>query len=86
MSTYQEAMIDAAQEFHAHEMNVSDSRLERFTDKVEAILDLPLPQGLDGDETEDGFCLDCAHDAFCAGQSPRQYADSVRAKPQYRSR
>lgn len=77
-------LIEAWQEFHAHEMDIDASPWERWVDKVEALLDLPLPQGLDGDEEEDGYSLDGANDAFCAGQTPRQYADTVRANPLFR--
>lgn len=80
MSDYQQAQIEAAQEFYANEMNVGASKWERWAEKVEAILDLPYPVGLDEDENVAGYSLDDAHDAFCAGKTPRQYANDVRAK------
>lgn len=85
MSTYQDALIEAAQGFHDHEMDVGgDARWERWLDKVVAILDLPIDRGLDGDEDEDGYCLDFALEACEAGTTPKAYAEHVRSKPQFR--
>lgn len=85
MSDYQTALIEAAQNFHDHEMNVrEDGRWERWADKVETLLGLPTMPGLDGNENEDGYCVDYAVDAYEAGVSAKDYAASVRAKPQFR--
>lgn len=74
--------IEAMVEFHAHEMNVGATRFERWAEKVEAILDLPHPVGLDEDEHVAGYSIDGAGDAFFAGKTPRQYADEVRERRQ----
>ncbi len=84
MTDYQTALIEAAQDFHDHEMNVGgDARWERWNDKVVALLNLPIGPGLDGDEDEDGFCMDLAYDAFLAGVSAKDHAASIKAKPQF---
>jgi hypothetical protein len=86
MSAYQDALIESAQDFHNHEMNVGgDSRWERWHDKVCGILVLPLARGLDGDQDEDGYCMDFAYDAFRAGVSATEYAETVRYRQQFRA-
>ena len=34
---------------------------------------------LDGNQETDGYCLDLAHDAFCAGKTPTEYVASIKA-------
>lgn len=81
MSEYQQALIEAAQEFHAHEMDVGrDSRWARWCDKVERGLGLDPMPGLDGDEEVEGYSLDGAVDAYDAGMSVADYVAQVRAK------
>ena len=42
--------------------------------------------GLDGDETENGYSLDGAYDAYSAGRSAAQYAATVKARPNFAAR
>lgn len=53
-----------------------------WIDKAEAIarklgIGRDEPGNLDGDQTEDGFSLDYAYDAFRDGRSPACYVDSI---------
>lgn len=75
-----EHMIEAWQEFHAHEMDVGATKFERFADKVEKLLGLDPMPGLDGHEDVDGYSLDGAVDAMTAGMTPKEYAESVKRK------
>lgn len=91
MSDYQSAQIEAAEELRAHEFagdTPYERRLFKFFRAVEKALGLvTYPNGaggIDGDEDEDGYCLDLAMDAFDAGQTVQQYAANVRAKPQFK--
>jgi hypothetical protein len=65
---------EMALEFHRNEMNLGPSQFERWAARVEKI----VGHDLDGDQTEDGYSLDGASDAFDAGMSPAQYADTIR--------
>lgn len=64
---------------HAYEMgeeSPSEKRWYAFCREAEKLLGFDL----DGTESEDGYSLDFAHDAFQAGKSPAEYAAGVRAK------
>lgn len=52
----------------------------RWVRRVESL----LGHSLDGNEREDGYSLDYAHDAFCAGDSPEAYVAEVSSHPNYR--
>jgi hypothetical protein len=47
---------------------------QRWVKQVEKLLHI---RSLDGNQEEDGYSLDFAHDAFERELSPKQYADSV---------
>jgi hypothetical protein len=51
----------------------------RWCDAVEAA----FGHDLDGDEDENGYCVDFGHDAWKAGQSPEAYVAECRSKPNY---
>jgi hypothetical protein len=55
-----------------------DRKWSLFLDEVETHLGLAKGT-MDGDETADGYSLDSAYDAFCAGISARSYARGRRA-------
>lgn len=80
MTDYQAAQIEAAQEFHANEMSHdsdSDRRWFKFLRDAEKALGL---KDMDGDEREDGYSLDGAHDAFCAETPVMMYVQAVKNK------
>lgn len=85
MTTYKDALIEAAQEFHAHEMNVGQDAFGRFCERAEVLLGLETNRfgggGLDGDEDIDGYSINGACDAFDAGQTVKQYVETVRRHP-----
>lgn len=63
--------------FHDGEMAVdtaSDRAWHRFCAAVEKLLGCSL----DGNQDEDGFCLDMAHDAWKAGKSPGAYFATIK--------
>ena len=90
MSDYQSALIEAAQDFHAHEMNVGPDAFWRWAERVENLLGLETNRfgagGLDGNQEIDGYCLDFAHDAFVAGWTAKEYVASVLANPIFKAR
>lgn len=55
-----------------------DRKWSCFVDDIERTLGL-AKGALDGDEAEDGYSLDSAHDAFRAGISAAAYARGERA-------
>lgn len=83
MSTYQDALIEAAQEFHAHEMDVGKDAFGYFCDRCEKLLGLNTDRhgggGLDGDQEIDGYSIDGAVDAFFAGLTAKDYVEIVKA-------
>lgn len=76
--------LEAWLEFHAHEMDVGiDPAWASFIHRVKKALGLPdrngLADGLDGDESEDGYSLDSAHDFFAGNLTVEDYVLEVRA-------
>lgn len=70
---------EIARRAHDYEMGAfspSEVRWHQWCNAVEAIIGFDL----DGDEEEDGYSLDYAHNAFEAGQTPAIYAAAVRSK------
>lgn len=65
MSELRNEEILAAQEFHAHEMDVGDGPWERWYDACEKALGFTLDE--DGDVA--GYCLDWAYDWYLEGMT-----------------
>jgi hypothetical protein len=57
--------------------SASEQRWLKFCSDVEELLEL---DSLDGDEAEDGYSLDGAHESFEAGRSARDYTRDVSEK------
>ena len=68
---------ESALEFHRNEMNVGPSAFEAWAARVEKI----VGHDLDGDQSEDGYSIDGASDAFDTGMSPFQYAAKIDRSP-----
>lgn len=54
---------------------IAETDWERWATSVE----VELGHSLDGDQDEDGYCMDLAYDAFTAGTTVAQHADAVRS-------
>lgn len=80
MSDYQSALIEAAQEFHAHEMGGDTPHERRYFAWLRLVEKALGLKSLDGDEREDGYSLDGAHDAFCEAKTVKEYVQSVKDK------
>jgi hypothetical protein len=52
---------------------------ERWCEAVEAA----FGHSADGDEDENGYCMDLNYEAWSAGKSPEAYVEECRAKPNY---
>jgi hypothetical protein len=73
--TFRDACQEAAQQLHDHEFNDnSDAPWLRWIAQAEKL----AGHDLDGDQREDGYCLDLAYDAFRARKSPAAYVASIR--------
>lgn len=81
MTTYRDAQMEAQAEFHAHEMDVGDSRWERLARRLRADLGFSL----DGDNSEeaksffcaDGFSLDETYEMFERGDTYEAIRDAI---------
>lgn len=77
MTSLRAAEMEAAAEFHAHEMAVDtagDRAWERWLKRVEVASCIA---NLDGDGKEDGYSLDELYDWYCAGWSSDRAARAI---------
>lgn len=80
--TYRQAQMEAAAEFHAHEMDVGPCGWERWITKAEKL----AGHDLDGNNTAeaqaagtaDGYSYDDAMAAYDAGSTAAAYVASIR--------
>lgn len=91
MTDYQSAQIEAAQDFHDHEMATETSRdrkFSRFVSQAERALFLKVRPsgggGLDGDEWIDGYSIDGAYAAFQDGETVADYVTGVMESEEFR--
>lgn len=90
MTTFRDAQIEAAQEFHAHEMAVDgdgyERRWMRFLREIERLTGIA---NLDGNRTEehiaagtaDAAALDECMEWFDAGKTPQAAAQIINDRP-----